>query len=127
MCQQNNERVFKPVWYLYVANQQWRDCAFSVNNIGDIPVRVWLALDAVLGAFQFYPFAVSPEKIRREYGPHIFAILNRNYEAVTHHQKLARRIGKAWVDDRVRGNFNDSQVQELDAVKPPCLSSYGAG
>ena len=117
VCQQNNERVFKPLWYRYVATKQWCDC-IPVVYIDGIQDRVWTALGAVLETFRAHPFAVSPEKIRHKFlRYHIFAILNHNHVAATRHQTLARRIGKAWVDDHVRGYFNVSQVQELGALQ----------
>ena len=117
VCQQNNERAFKPLWYRHVVTRQQVHRTSSVYDISSIQDRVRLALKAVLGAFHVYPFAVSPERIHRRYGPHIFAILNHNHKAATRHQKLARQLGKAWVDDRVPADFNDGQVQELGALK----------
>ena len=76
-----------------------------------------MAFDFVLDAFRVHPFAVSPGRIRRVNDLHVFAILNHNHEAATQHQTLARQIGRAWVDDRVRGYSNDSQVQEFGALQ----------
>ena len=127
VCQQNIERAFKPLWYRHVVTRQRIHRTSSVDNIGDIQDRVRLALDSVLDAFRVHPFAVSPEKIRRANYPHTFAILNHNHEAVTRHQKLVRQIGKAWVDDRVPTYFNDSQVQELGALKTSLFELLWSG
>ena len=126
VCQQNNERVFKPVWYRYVAKKQWcgRTPVVYIDGIQD---RVWLALDSVLDVFHAHPFAVSPEKIRRRFDLHIFAILNRNQEAVTRHQKLARQIGKAWVDDHNCGEFYSSQVRELGSSQTSLFELLWSG
>ena len=114
-CQQNNGRAFKFMWYHYVVSQQRTGRPSSVYNMGNIDDRVWRALDSALGAFHVYPFTVSPERIHRGYDPHIFAILNHNREAATRHEELARRIGKAWVDDRARGY--DDQVRKLGGLQ----------
>lgn len=60
-----------------------------------------------------HPFAVSPE-IVREPNVSTFAILNRNYETATRYEKFARRVGKAWVDDRVNRYY--VQVRQLAAL-----------
>ena len=114
-CQQNNERAFKVVWYRYVVSQQRTGRPSTIYNIGSIDDRVWQALDSARGAFHVYPFAVSPERIHREHDPHIFAILNRNRKTAARHEELARQIGKAWVDDRVREY--DGQTQELGGLQ----------
>ena len=114
-CQQNNDRAFKLVWYFYVVFQHRTGRASPVYNTGSIDDRVWRALDSVLGAFHVYPFAASPERIHRGNDSHIFAILSHNREAATRHAELARRIGKAWVDDRVREY--DGQIQELGGLQ----------
>ena len=127
VCQQNNERAFKPLWYRYVAKQQSTVRTSSVDNIGDTQDRVWLALDSVLDAFRVHPFAISPAKIRRANNLHIFAILNHNHEAVTRHQKLARQIGNAWVDDSARGYINDSKVQDFGVSKTSLFDLLWSG
>ena len=125
VCQQNNERAFKLVWYRYVVSQQRAGRLSSVYDIGSIDDRVWRALDFLHGAFHVYPFAVSPERIHRAYYPQSFAILNHNREAATRHEKLARRIGKAWVDDRVRGYVG--QIQELGGLQTSLFELLWSG
>ena len=114
VCQQNTERAFKLAWNLYVVAQQWTGRRSSFDNIGNIQDRVGQALDSVLHAFHVHPFSVSPEGDSRVNLP-TFAILNHNHETATRHEKLARRIGKAWVDDRVR-RFN-AQVLDIGALQ----------
>jgi len=123
MCQKNNEHASKLVWYYYVTAQQWTGRRSSIDKIGNIQDRVACVLDSVLGAFQIYPFAVSPESFRPPTVP-TFTILNCNHETATRHEKFARRIGKAWwmtvlADTMVR-------FEGLLRCKPCCLSSYGA-
>jgi len=112
--QQNNERAFKLVWNLYVVAQQWTGRRSTVDDIGNTQDRVGQALDSVLHAFHVHPFAVSPEGDSRVNLP-TFAILNRNHETATRHEQLARRIGKAWVHDRVRKY--DTQVLDIAALQ----------
>jgi len=114
MCQQNNERAFKLVWNLYVVAQQWTGRRSSVGDIGNIQDHVGQALNSVLHAFRVHPFAISPEGDSQVNLP-IFAILNHSDETATRHEELARRIGKAWVDDRVR-KYN-TQVRDIAALQ----------
>ena len=102
VCRQSNKRAFKLVWNLYVVAQQWTGHPSSVDDIGNIQDHVGLALDSVLDAFHVHPFAVSPEGDSRVNLPTL-AILNHNPETATRYEKLVRRIGKGWVDDRLRG------------------------
>jgi len=114
VCQLNNERAFKLVWNLYVVAQQWTGRRSTVGDIGNIQDRVGQVLDSVLHAFHVHPFAVLPEGDSRVNLP-TFAILNHNHETATRHEQLARRIGKAWVDDRVRKL--DTQVRDIAALQ----------
>jgi len=103
VCQRNNQHAFKFIWYRHVANGQWTvPSSIGVSVISNVEGRVWKALDSVLGAFRFRPFAVSPEQTNRLYNLPTFAILTHNQEAATRHGELARQIGKARVDDYVR-------------------------
>jgi len=124
VCEQNNERAFKLVWNLYVVAQQYTGRRSSVDNIGNIQDRVGQALDSVLHAFHVHPFAVSPEGDSRVNLP-TFAILNHNHDTATRHEKLAKRIGKAWVDDRVR-RFN-AQVRDLGALQTSLFELLWSG
>ena len=100
VCQQNNNLTFKHIWYRYVVTRQRIGRPSSVENIANIQDRVEQALDSVLNAFHVHPFAVSPEKDSRDNLP-TSAILNHNHKTATRHEKLARQIGRAWVDDRI--------------------------
>ena len=124
VCQQDNERTFKRVWNLYVVAQQWTGRPCSVDNVGNIQDHVGQALDSVLHAFHVHPFAVSPEGDSRVNLP-TFAILNHNHETATRHEKLARRIGKAWVDDRVR-KYN-GQVRDIGALQASLFELLWSG
>ena len=123
VCQQNNEHAFKLVWYNYVVNQQWTS-RLLIDNIGNPQDRVWGALDSVLDTFCVHPFAVSPGRVYR-LDPHVFAILNQNQEAATRHERFARRIGKAWVDDRVPKY--DFQVPKLGSLQTSVFELLWSG
>ena len=125
VCQRNNERAFKFVWYHHVATSlpnvynrnDWRPSPF--------PPVLEPVLDSVLNAFSVDPFAVSPERTHHVNDLHTFAILNRNHEAATGHERLARQIGKAWVDVRVRES--DFRVQELDVLQTSLFELLWSG
>jgi hypothetical protein len=123
-CRQNNERAFKLVWNLYVVSQQSIGRRSSVDHTGEIQDRVGQALDSVLHAFHVHAFTVSPEGDNRVNLP-TFAILNHDHETATRHEKLARRIGKAWVDDRVRRY--DAQVRDLGALQTSLFELLWSG
>jgi len=123
-CQQNNEHAFKLVFNLYVIAQKWTGRRFSIDNIGNIQDPVGQALASVLHAFHVHPFAVSPEGDSRVDLP-TFAILNHNHETADRHKQLARRIGKAWVDDRVRKS--DTQVQDITSLQTSLFELLWSG
>ena len=124
VCQQNNKRAFKLVWNLYVVAQQWTGRRSTVDSIGNIQDPVGQALDSILHAFHVHPFAVSPEGDSPVNLP-TFTILSHNQEAATRHEKLARRIGKAWVDDRVR-RF-DPQIRDIAALQTSLFELLWSG
>ena len=124
VCQQNNLRAFKLVWNFDVVAKQWTGCRSTVGDIGNTHDRVGHALDSVLHAFQVHPFAVSPEGDSRVNLP-TFAILNHNHDTATRHEKLARRIGKAWVDDRIR-KYN-TQVRDIAALQTSLFELLWSG
>ena len=123
-CQQNNERAFKLVWNLYVVSQQWTGRRSSVDYFGNIQGGVGQALDSVLHAFHAHPFSVSPEGDSRFNLPTL-AILNRDNETATQYEKLARRIGKAWVDDRAPKD--NAQVRDIGALQTSLFELLWSG
>jgi hypothetical protein len=97
LCQKKTERALKLVWNLYVIEQQHAGRRSSVDNVGNIQDDVGKALDSVIHSFHLHPFAFSPEGDIRVN----LLTLNHNHEAATRYEDLARRIGRAWVNDRV--------------------------
>ena len=124
VCQQNTERAFKLVWNLYVITQQQTGRRSSVHNVGDIQDEVCRALDSVLHAFHSHPFALSPEGDSRV-NLLTFAALNHNHQTASRYDELARRIGKAWVDDRIQ-NYN-AQVRDLVALQTSLFELFWSG
>ena len=141
VCQRNNERAFKFMWYRHVAIAAWQRTGSPKIDNGshhDHPWQLaWQDLDSVLGsvlnssldsvldAFRVDPFAVSPERTDLVYDLHTFAILNRNGEATTRLERFARQLGRAWVDDRVSGYH--FRIQELGALQTSLLELLWSG
>jgi hypothetical protein len=124
VCQQNTERAFKLVWNLYVITQQYTGRRSSVDNAFDIQDSVGQALDSVLHVFHRHPFALSPEGDSRV-NLLTFAALNHNHQSATRYEELARRVGRAWVDDRVQ-KYN-VQVRDLAALQTSLFELLWSG
>lgn len=124
VCQQNTERAFKHVWNLYAITQQYTDRQSSVDNTYGIHDIVGQALDSVLHAFYLHPFALSPEGDSRV-NLLTFAALNHNHESATRYEELARRIGRAWVDDRVQKY--SVRVRDLAALQTSLFELLWSG
>ena len=126
-CQQNTERAFKLVWNHYAITQQYigrRSSAYPASNVGDIQDNVCKALDSFLHAFHFHPFALSPEGDSKA-NLLTFTVLNHNQQTATRYEELARRIGKAWVDDRIQNN--DARVRDLAALQTSLFGLFWSG
>ena len=124
VCQQNTERAFKLVWNLYVITQQRTGRRSSAYNVGNIQDNVGQALDSVLHAFHLHPFALSPEGDSRV-NLLTFAVLNHNHQTATRYEELARRIGTAWVDDRIQ-NYN-AEVRDLVDLQTSLFELFWSG
>ena len=124
VCQQNTERAFKFVWNLYVITQQYTGRRTSVDNTHSIQDNVGQALDSFLHAFHLHPFALSPEGGSRV-NLLTFAALNHNHDSTTRYEELARRIGRAWVGDRVQ-RYN-VQVRDLAALQTSLFELLWSG
>ena len=125
--QQNNRHAFKFLWYRHIAKEQWTvPSSVGVRLISNVEGRVWKALESVLDAFRFQPFAVSPEQTNRLYNLPTFAILTHNHETATRHGELARQIGKAWVDDHLLLRYIP-WVQKLDFLQTSLFELLWSG
>jgi len=124
VSKQRIERAFKHAWNLYAVTQQHTGHRSSVDNTHSIQDTVGQALDSVLHAFHLHPFAISPEGDSR-IDLFTFAALNHNHESATRYEELARRIGRAWVDDRVQ-KYN-VQVRDLAALQASLFELLWSG
>ena len=129
MCQRNKERAFEFVWYRHVAtavgNTSHHIDVWRVSVRQQVRIRQQVldsVLDSVLDAFRVDPFAVSPE---RTHHVNDLRTLNRKHKTTTRHERLARQIGKAWVDVRVREN--DFRVQELAVLQTSLFEPLWSG
>jgi hypothetical protein len=73
---------------------------------------------------------MSSAMLRAAYGGpsvdlHTFAVLNHDHEAATRHEKIARQMGKAWVDVHVQGY--DFRFRELDDLQTSLLELLWSG
>ena len=123
VCQQDNERAFKLVWYRFVTAQQ-RGRSYFVDKIGSSQDKVGLTLDCILHAFHIDPFAISPKKDSLS-DLHTISILNHNRETATQHEELVRQFGKAWVDVRVRKH--NAQVRDIGALQTTLFGLLWSG
>ena len=123
-CRRTIERAFRRVWNSYVVAPLRTGRPSSVDNVEDIQDRVGQALDSILHAFHEHPFAVSPEGDSRV-DLSTLAILNHNHGTATQHENLARRVGKAWVDDRFPKS--NAQVGDIDTLKTSLFGLLWSG
>ena len=126
-CQQNIERAFKLVWYLYATTQQFigrRSSVYTMYNIADSQDDVSKALDSVLHAFHLHPFALSPE-VDKELDLLTLTVLNHNHQTATVYEELARRTGKAWVDDRLQ--MYNTPLRDLFAFQASLFELFWSG
>ena len=96
----------------------------SVSNVGDIQDSVCKALDSVLHAFHLHPFALSSES-GKQFNLLNLAVLNHDQQAATRYEELARRIGKAWVDDRVQ--MCNGSLRDLSSFQTSLFELFWSG
>ena len=90
--QQKAKRAFRLLWNLYIISQQQATApAFSLdeNNVKSVADT----LDAVSREFPNYPFGIS-----RQCGSFSLSVLNSDHDAASRREKLARKLGKGWID-----------------------------
>jgi len=124
VCQQNTERAFKLVWNLYVVTQQHTERRSSVYNVGNIQDNVGQALDSVLHAFHLHPFALSP-KGDSKVNLLTFTALNDDHQTAARYDDLARRLGRAWVDDRIQNR--NVEICDLAALQTSLFELFWSG
>ena len=94
--QQNINRDFKLIWYLYTISQQQASTGaiFSMDPGGVKPLDG--ALDAVSWEFIGQPFGIS-----RPCGSFSLSVLNRDHNAASRQEELSKKLGRGWINDRV--------------------------
>ena len=122
-CQRDNGRAFKLLWNLYILSQQRIDRQINIGNLQD-RYRFGPALDSFLHGLHVHPFAISSEGDSR-LNLASLEVLNRNHEIATRYEELARRFGKAWVEDRVP--VYNEQVKDLGALQTSLFELLWSG
>jgi len=94
--QHNIKRDFKLLWNLYTIFHQ-RANTETIFSLDRSSVKSMTeALDAVSWEFIGHPFGIS-----RPCGSFSLLVLNRDHDAASRKEELARKLGKGWIDDRV--------------------------
>ena len=94
--QMNINRDFKLIWHLYTISQQQS----STGNILSMDPGDTKSLDEALDAVS-WEFIGRPFGISRPSGSFSFSVLNRDHNATSRQEILARKLGRGWIDDRV--------------------------
>jgi hypothetical protein len=118
LCQKNIERTFKLAWNVYTISQQNTGRHHSVENVANTQDEVGKALNSVLHAFHLCPFALSSEG-------YTLTALNHNHDTAARYEDLSRRIGRAWVDDRIPRV--DVHVRDLAALQTSIFELLWSG
>ena len=94
--QQNINRDFKLIWYLYTVSQQQENTGaiFSMDPGGTKSLTG--ALDAVSWEFIGQPFGIS-----RPCGSFSLSVLNRDHNVASRQEELSKKLGRGWINDRV--------------------------
>ena len=94
--QLNINRDFKLIWYLYTISQQ-RASTGAIFSMGQSGIKLLDgALDAVSWEFIGQPFGIN-----RACGSFSLSVLNRDHNAASRQEELAKKLGRGWIDDRV--------------------------
>lgn len=94
--QQKIKRAFRLLWNLYTISQQRAntDAIFSLHRSNVQSVAE--AQDCVSWEFIGHPFGIS-----RPRDSFSLSVLNRDHDAASRKEELARRLGRGWIDDRI--------------------------
>ena len=94
--QQNINRDFKLIWYLYTISQQQANTgAIFAMDLGGVK-SLDGALEAVSWEFIRQPFGIS-----RPYGSFSLSVLNCDHNAASRQEELSKKLGRGWINDRV--------------------------
>ena len=94
--QQNINRDFKLIWYLYTISQQQASTgAISSMDPGGVESMDG-ALDAVAWEFIGQPFGIN-----QPCGSFSLSVFNRDHNAASRLEELSKKLGRGWINDRV--------------------------
>ena len=118
--QQNTNRDFKLIWYIYTIFQQPTSTGkiFSMDPGGVKSLDG--GLDAVSWEFIGHPFGNG-----RPRSPFSLSVLNRDHDAAARQEELARKLGRGWIDDRV--NRHHVPAKQLIDVQTTLLELIWSG
>jgi len=106
--QQNIKRDFRFLWNLYTISQQPANTR-AIFSSDRSSTKTITALDAVSWEFISHPFGIS-----QSCGSISLSVLNRDHDAASKKERLAKELGKGWINDRVnRSHVPASQLIEV--------------
>ena len=110
--QLNINRNFKLIWYLYTISQQ-RSSTGAIFSMKPGGVKsLDEALDAVSWEFIGQPFGISQPR-----DSFSLSVLNRDHNAASRQEELARILGRGWINDRVnRHRVPANQLIDVQAT-----------
>jgi len=118
--QQNTKRDFRFLWNLYTISQQRANTGAYFPLDGSSTKTVTGALDVASWEFFTHPFGIS-----RSCGSFSLSLLNRDHDAASKMKKLAKELGKGWINDRV--NRNHVPASQLIHVQIPLFELIWSG
>ena len=109
------KRAFKLVWALYALSQPSPPIDPKSTSTGDSA----RALDTIHLEFIRNPFAISPAH-SNSHAP--FSVLNSDKTIATSNHKLAKRLGKQWIDEYIDSRkASSSQLVEAQITLFKCI------
>jgi hypothetical protein len=117
--QQNSKRDFKLLWNLYTISQQQADTG-AIFSLDGSSVKTMTALNAVSWEFISHPFGIS--QLTNSFS---LSVLNRDHDAASQKEELARKLGKGWIDARV--NRHHVPANQLIDVQIPLFEFIWSG
>jgi len=118
--QQNIKRDFRFLWNLYTLSQQPANTGAYYLLDGSSTKTVTGALDAASWEFISHPFGIS-----RSCGSFSLSVLNRDHDAASKKERLAKVLGKGWIHDRV--NRSHVPANQLIEVQIPLFELIWSG
>ena len=118
--QQNINRDFKLIWYLYTISQQ-QSSTGAIFSMGQSGIK---SLDGALDAVS-WEFIRHPYGICRPRGSFSLSVLNRDHNTASRLEELSRKLGRGWIDDRV--NRHHVPAKQLTDVQTTLFELIWSG